>query len=118
MDKICIKGLEVTSLIGVYDWERKAKQTLYVDLQLVLNLHDAALSDNVDDTVNYAEAANLLAEIADKSHFELLEALALKMISGLFEQYSLSQVTIKLIKPGILPNAREVSVELTRESKN
>ncbi len=83
----------------------------------MLDLQKAALSDKVDDTVNYADVANLIADIADQSDFELLEALALKMINQLLERYTLSQVTITVVKPNILPNAREVSVELTRDSK-
>ena len=116
MDKIIIEGLQLTSLIGVYDWERQSKTSLLVDVTLLTDLSLAAKSDRVADTVNYAEVAQSLLEVADNSEFELLEALAEAMIQTLFKHYSLSAITLKLSKPDILANAHNVAIELSREA--
>lgn len=118
MDRILIEGLEIQSLIGVYAWERDAKTPLLLDVELYTNLTAAALSDNVTDTINYAEVANKLVELADKSQFQLLEALAGAMLDDLMSHYSLHKAKVKLSKPNILDNARNVAVELSREAVN
>lgn len=116
MDKIIIQGLELEALIGVYDWEREAKQNLIVDVCLVLDLHQAAKSDDVSDTIDYAKLAETLSSLADNSEFQLLEALADHMIKHLLAHYPIKQATIKICKPKILTNAQSVAVELTREA--
>lgn len=115
MDKIHIEGLEVFSLIGVYDWEREAKQRLVVDIVLYTDLSIAASTDKVADTINYAEVASAVGLTANDSSFELIEALAGAMIKQLFKQFSICKINLKLSKPDILDNAQNVAVELTRE---
>ena len=115
MDKIHIEGLEVFSLIGVYDWEREAKQRLVVDLVLYTDLSLAASTDKVADTLNYADIASSVATTANDSSFELLEALAGTMINHLFSQFAITKMRLKLSKPDILDNAQNVAVELIRE---
>jgi dihydroneopterin aldolase len=115
MDKIIIEGLQLASLIGVYDWERKAKTRLLADVTLLTDLSLAANSDLVADTINYADVAQCLVEVAEQSEFELLEALADAMIQALFKHFPVSAITLKLSKPDILANAQNVAIELTRE---
>ncbi|MFT4995242.1 MAG: dihydroneopterin aldolase [Paraglaciecola sp.] len=114
MDKIHIEGLQVYSLIGVYDWEREAKQALLVDLVLFTDLQPAALSDKVADTLNYAEVAQCVQKVAAESEFELLEALANAMLCQVFALFPVDKISLKLSKPEILPDAQNVAVELTR----
>ncbi|GGO63919.1 dihydroneopterin aldolase [Bowmanella pacifica] len=114
MDKIYIEGLRLESLIGVYDWERKAPRPLLVDLCLRCDLSQAAQTDKVTDTIDYALVAESLGRVAEKSSFELLEALASAMLDALFAEFAIREITLKLSKPDILPNARNVAVQLTR----
>ena len=116
MDRIYIEGLEVFALIGVYDWERIAPQRLVVDVALFYDLSQAAQSDKVADTVNYAEVANSIELVAKASQFELIEALANAMIEAIFAQFCVAKICLKLSKPDILANATNVAVELTREN--
>lgn len=116
MDKIIIQGLQVNSLIGVYDWEREAKQPIIVDITMQLDLSRAADSDDVADTIDYAQAAQKLADVADKSEFQLLEALAGHMIQAMFDAYPVLHITLRLTKPNILDNAQQVAVELSRDA--
>ncbi|MCV2883343.1 dihydroneopterin aldolase [Aestuariibacter sp. AA17] len=116
MDKIIIQGLKINALIGVYDWERESKQPLLVDIVMQLDLSKAAQSDDVNDTVDYAKAAELLEKVALDSDFQLLEALAGKLIDTLMATYPLLNVTLTLTKPNILDNAQKVAVQMTREA--
>ena len=114
MDQIFIEGLQVSSLIGVYEWERTRQTPLLVDVTLQVDLAPAALSDNVADTLDYAAVAETIKSVAARSTFELLEALAGAMITALFAQFNCHKVQLKLSKPNILPDARNVAIELTR----
>ena len=115
MDKIIINGLQVKSLIGVYEWERKQPQALIVDAEISLDLSTAAMSDDVNDTLDYAAIAIAIEELCSHATFELLEALAGYLIQHLFTYEGVKQVQIKLTKPNILKNADSVSVQLFRQ---
>lgn len=116
MDKIHIEGLEVLALIGVYDWERKYQQRLIVDVELSADLTMAAQTDDVDKTLNYAEIAQGISDFAAKSQFKLIEALASHMVDWLLQTFPmLKTVRLKLSKPDILANAKNVAVEFTKE---
>lgn len=115
MDKIHIEQLEVLSLIGVYDWERKYKQRLLVDIELQADLFIAAQSDNVEDTLNYAQVAQTVIEIAKQSEFKLIEALASHLVDCILQTFPLVKIVkLKLSKPDILANAQNVAVEFCR----
>ena len=115
MDKVFIKGLELYTLIGVYDFERNAKQRVLVDLEMCTNLTAAGVSDNVDDTLNYASVAERLAELANKASFKLLEALASQMIDAIMDEFPVSSVVLTMHKPDILKNVQSVGVVLHKQ---
>lgn len=114
MDKIIIQGLEVKSLIGVYDWEREAKQALLIDIELSLDLSAAAKSDDVKNTIDYAALALAVEEIANNSEFQLLEALAEHVIHHTLSYRGVKSARVSVTKPNILPNAKAVTVQLFR----
>ena len=116
MDKIHIEGLEVFALIGVYDWEREHQQRLIVDVELSADLSLAALTDDVNNTLNYAEIAQGISDFASKSQYKLIEALASNIADWLLQSFpKLKKVRLKLSKPDILSNANNVAVEFTKE---
>jgi dihydroneopterin aldolase len=116
MDKIHIEGLEVLALIGLYDWEREHQQRLIVDVELSADLSMAAQTDDVDNTLNYAQIAQGISEFAARSEFKLIEALASHMVDWLLQTFPmLKTVRLKLSKPDILANAKNVAVEFTKE---
>ena len=116
MDKIHIEGLEVLALIGVYDWERDHQQRLIVDIELSADLSEAARTDDVNNTLNYAAIAQGISNFAAKSDFKLIEALASHMADWLLQSFpKLKTVRLKLSKPDILANAKNVAVEFTKE---
>ncbi|MCC2616422.1 dihydroneopterin aldolase [Aestuariibacter halophilus] len=116
MDKIILRELQLMALIGVYDFEREAPQALLADVELTVDLQKAQHSDDVADTVDYAALAEWMVNSAASTDFQLLEALAGHLINGILATYPATEVTLELTKPGILDNARAVSVRLTRRA--
>lgn len=114
MDKIHIEGLQLLATIGVYDWERQAPQKLILDLVLSTPLSDAALSDDLTDTVDYAKVSQDMETIAESCQPKLLEFLAGKMCQHILDNFPVQSVDLKLSKPTILPKAKNVAVQLFR----
>jgi dihydroneopterin aldolase len=115
MDKVIIQGLTLYALIGVYDFERHQKQRVMADVVLYTNLTEAAVSDDVSDTLDYGKVAERLAQIAEASSYKLLEALAKQMIDTVFAEFAVNALELQLSKPDILDNAQNVGVSFYRE---
>lgn len=118
MDKIIIKELLVQALIGVYDFERDAKQPLLVDVELCTDLSLAAASDCVEDTIDYAALAGLIRERAEATEYLLLERLAQDCIDSIFQRFPATAVTITISKPNIVPDCQQVAVQLSRQRQD
>ena len=82
MQQIFIEGLEVPTLIGVYDWERTQNTVLIVDLLIDADLSAAMQSDDVEHTIDYAAVAETVKQVGIDSSFELLEAFANAIINA------------------------------------
>jgi dihydroneopterin aldolase len=116
MDTVFIQGLELQSLIGVYDFERHAKQLVVVDLEVSTDLSKARESDDVNDTVDYGAIAQRLETIANESSFHLLEALADKMVKAILNEFSVEQLKLTMHKPDILDNAKSVGIVINAKA--
>ena len=57
MDIIFLRDLRISTLIGIFDWERRVKQTISLDLEMATDIRKAAASDAIDDTLNYKAVA-------------------------------------------------------------
>ena len=114
MDVVFIRGLRADTVIGVYDWERKVRQTVVLDLELAADNRRAAASDAVEDALDYAAvSARLLAFIAD-SEFCLIESLAEQVASIVLTEFRVPWLRLRLSKPGAVAQARDVGVLIER----
>ena len=113
MDKIFLHGMKADTLIGVYDWERQHKQTLILDLDVVLpeNSHQ---DDNIEHTIHYGEMCQLIRQELADCDFKLLESLAEFVAQLVFEHYPTPQLHLRVSKAGVLPDVREVGIEIER----
>lgn len=114
MDKVIIEGLQVESVIGVYEWERHIHQTLLVDVEMNADFSAAAVSDALADAVDYAAIAAIIGEIARNARYQLLEGLAQELAQAIFRQAPVSWLRLTLRKPGAVPAARAVGVVIER----
>jgi dihydroneopterin aldolase len=114
MDLVKIQGLTVHALIGVYDFERHAKQRLILDVDMHTDLDLAASTDDVRNTIDYGKVAQRLADIASASSHFLLEALAKEMLDMICEEFNPHKVTLTVNKPDILKDAENVAISMSR----
>jgi len=115
LDKIHIRDLHLRCIIGVYEEERREKQDLLVNITLHADLAAAGGSDRIHDTVDYQAAEQRVIAVAGRSSCLLLEQLAERIAAVCLQDARVERVTVSVDKPGALPSARSVAVEITRD---
>lgn len=115
MDTIFLHGLKAKTLIGVYEWERQQPQILLLDLDIGTDFLQAAQSDDVADTIHYAQVAEEIISALAEQSFLLLEALAEYVAQFILTRYQALSVKVKVVKPGILASVAQVGVMIERQ---
>ena len=115
MDKVFIEGLEIDALIGIYDWERRIRQTLVFDLEMGFDNRRPAATDNIEHTLNYKAVSNRLQEYVRASDFGLVETLAERCAEIVLQEFDVQWLRLKLSKPGAVRGARSVGVIIERQ---
>lgn len=114
LDKIHIRDLCVSCVIGIFPEERVKQQEIVLNITLHADLFRAGTTDSIEDTVDYKRVKKqVLALVADSSYF-LLEKLAQKVADICLEDPLVHSVTVTADKPGALRYARSVAVEIRR----
>jgi dihydroneopterin aldolase len=114
MDKIFIHALKTEAIIGIFDWERQVKQTVLIDIEISADIAKAALSDSIDDTLNYKRLAKTVLAFVEASQFHLVETLAQHIAMRVLEDFGVDWVRVGLSKPGAIRSSRDVGVMLER----
>lgn len=114
MDIIFLHDLKVETVIGIWEWERKIRQTVAIDLDMSADIRKAAASDSVDDTLNYKLVAKRVQQFVADSSFQLVETLAEKIAEIVLGEFDVAWVRVKVNKPGAIRGARDVGVLIER----
>ena len=113
-DRIFLRGLTAECVIGFIDWERRVKQTVVVDLELPVDCRQAAVSDDVTDTVDYKKVSKRVLAFIEASEFKLVETLAQRLALLILEEFALEWIRLSINKPGAIRNSRDVGVSIER----
>ena len=114
MDTIYLHGLTVDAVIGIWEWERKIRQKVVIDIDMDADIRKAAASDSVDDTLNYKLVAKRVIELAETSGFQLVETLAERVAELVRTEFDVPCVRVKINKPGAIRGSRDVGVIIER----
>lgn len=116
MDQILIDDLRVVTVIGALPHEREIAQPIRIDLAVDLDLRDAGLSDELDDTVNYGLVAEEVAQLVGDSKFVLLERLAAAVAEHVlrFDRVEGVDVTVTKLRPPVPSPLRATAVRIRR----
>ena len=113
-DVIFLHGLRVETVIGIWDWERKVRQTVVIDLEMSADIAKAATNDSVEDTLNYKLVAKRVQQFVGDSSFQLVETLAERIANIVTDEFGVDWVRVKVNKPGAIRGARDVGVIIER----
>ncbi len=114
MDTVFIEDLRIDAVIGIYDWERKVKQHLEIDLEVWMDLRAAAKSDAIEDTLNYKSVAKRVLAFVEASSFRLVEALAGEIAGIVLDEFKVARVRVTVHKPGAIRHSKDVGVIVER----
>ena len=113
-DHVFIEGLEIEALIGIYDWERRIRQTLVFDIEMAFDNRKPAATDAIEDTLDYKAVSKRLIAFVSASDFGLVETLAERCAALILDEFAVAHVKLKLSKPGAVRGARAVGVRIER----
>jgi dihydroneopterin aldolase len=114
MDIIFLHDLRVETVIGIWGWERKIRQTVAIDLDMSADIRRAAASDSVEDTLNYKLVSKRVQQFVADSSFQLVETLAERIAEIVLGEFDVAWVRVRVNKPGAIRGARDVGILIER----
>lgn len=114
MDKVFIEALEVECVIGIYEWERKIRQPVVLDIEMDFDNRKPAASDDIADTLDYKAVSKRLIQFVSESEFGLVERLAEHCCAIVLDEFAVTRVKLKLSKIGAVRGAKAVGVIIER----
>ena len=113
-DTIFLHDLRVETTVGLWDWERKIRQTVSIDLEMGADIRKAAATDSIDDTLNYTSVAKRVQQFVSDSEFLLVETMAEKIAETILAEFDMPWIDVRVNKPGPIRGARDVGVHIRR----
>lgn len=114
MDKIFLNELKVETVIGIWEWERKIRQTVIIDLEMSADIAKAAATDDVKDTLNYKSVAKRIQSFVADSSFQLVETLAERIAGIIRDEFEVKWVRVRVNKVGAIRGSRDVGILIER----
>ena len=114
MDKILITNLRAHGILGVYDEERITPQEILINITLYTDTRHAAISDSLEDCVNYDALSQKIKKHAEKAHRLTIEALAEDIAKLCLEEVGVKKTLVRVEKPEAIGFIDKVGIEIKR----
>jgi dihydroneopterin aldolase len=118
MDIVYIRALRIDTVIGIYEWERKTRQTIVFDVEMSADIARAAATDSIRDTLDYKAVSKRLIQFVGESSFQLVETLAERCAQIVREEFGVRWVRLTLNKAGAVRGADAVGVVIERGERH
>lgn len=118
-DRIDLRGLRARGRHGCLPAERELGQEFIVDVSLGLDLHPAAVDDDLSRTVDYGTLAGRLVDVVRGEPVNLLETLAERLAAVCLDDERVEEVEVTVHKPSApVPHPfDDVSVKIFRTAR-
>lgn len=117
MDTIFLHDFKAKTIIGIYPWEKKVKQTIQIDLEIALPTSRACQTDDINDALDYARVVERIHDILANHTFSLLEALAEHIAQTILTEFKSPWIKIRVAKLGIIPGIKKLGICIERTKK-
>jgi dihydroneopterin aldolase len=114
MDRIFLEDLRIEAVIGIWEWERRVRQPLSLDLEMATDVRRAAASDRIEDALDYKGIAKHLIQVVEESQFRLVETLAETLAKIVVTEFGVDWLKLSVSKPGAIEGSRNVGVCIER----
>ncbi len=116
-DTIFLSDMRIETTVGIWDWERKIKQTVSVDLEMGADIRRAAASDSIEDTLNYKSVAKRVQQFVGESEFQLVETMAERIAETVLAEFDVPWIRVSVNKPGAIRGAKGVGIKIYRRKE-
>ena len=113
-DIIYIKNLRIKTIIGIFDWERKVKQEVSIDMEFPFDCKKAAKTESIEDTTDYKAITKAVIKFVEESSFQLQETLAENIADLVKRDFGVKSIKLRVSKPGALRGAKDVGLVIYR----
>lgn len=117
MDIIFLGGLEIETIIGIYDWERTQKQTVVLDIEMAFDISKAAETDDINYALDYKTVSKRIISFVEASEYYLVERLIEEIANLIRNEFNVSWLKITLNKKGAIRGASDVGIIIERGEK-
>lgn len=114
-DEIILTGVTAFGFHGVLDEEKHQGQNFIVDVNVISDFSAAVASDDVANTINYAEVAQIVQDTVVNTRFDLIETLAHTIASRILEVAGVISVKVTVNKPAAPISVPFSNVAVSRE---
>jgi dihydroneopterin aldolase len=114
MDTIYLTDLKIETVIGIFEWERRVKQTVSIDLEMSTDVARAARTDSIADALDYKAVSKAVIDLVEHSSYHLVETLAERVAELIISQFGVTRVRLRVNKRGAIRGARDVGVVIER----
>src|SRR5262249_5307097 len=97
-DEIHIEQLEVSSVIGVSEHERKTPQRLTINISFWPRRETRDMADKIGETINYALVAEETQRFVRYQSVNLIETLANQLAAHLLKTFPIQKITLEIRK--------------------
>jgi dihydroneopterin aldolase len=118
VDKIFLEDLRVEAVIGIWEWERRVRQTVSLNLEMQTDVRRAAASDEIEAALDYKSIAKELIRVIETSEFKLVETLAETLARIVVTDFGVPWVKLSVSKPGAIEGSRNVGVLIERKAED
>ena len=112
--KVIIKNLVLNIFIGIHNFEKKKKQKVRFNIEVITNPFVKPNNKDLTTILNYEEIINKIKILVKKKHHELLEDLAENIFTIIFQNKLAQKAKIKIEKLEIIKNSESVGVEFAK----
>ena len=114
MDIIFLRDLEIEATIGIFEWEKRIKQKVRIDLEMAADTTKAAATDSIKDTLDYKAVSKRVIQFVEDSRYELIETLIEKVAAILITEFNIPWVRVTIRKPGAVRGSQDVGITIER----
>ncbi len=107
---IKIENLKLRTIVGIYEWEKKTKQDVVINIEMEFDGAKAIETDNIEDTVDYKTITKKIIAMVEGSEFNLIERIAGETMKIVMENEKVEKASVRVDKPGALRFTDSVSV--------
>ena len=112
--KVIIKDLILDIKVGIHSFEKKKKQRVKFNIEILTDPYVSPNSKNLNSILNYEEVVMKIEELTDLKHHELLEDLAENIFNVIFKNKLVKKVILKLEKLDIIKKTKSVGIEVSK----